>query len=631
MTVRQRLLLNSLIGVAIVAGVSVSAWYGLNRLGDPSDRQGRLAAARSSQQDADMMHDALHADVLLSLLVGPTSATRRAEVSRQTGEDAARLERDLTELANLGLDQRDAPSLHAVGEQFSAYAGEAEAMVAGAAIDAGAARARLPRFERLFRAAEGGGDGLTRELTASLATAVADAQADSRSFRTQILVSAFVGALTLLLFAGLLARSIVRRLEALGAAAQRIVAGDLAARAEPHGGDEIAELSDNVNAMADSLVGVLGRLEDEAARDRFGSQLSEALEVADEERAVLAVVERAMTTIAPTAPMELLLSDSSRSHMRAAASSPAAGPPGCPVESPFNCVAVRRGHPVVFETGEALNACPKLRGRLGGDCSAVCAPVTFMGRAIGVLHATAPAGEVASPEQVAELAILANQAGARIGTVRAFAKTQLQASTDSLTGLVNRRTMENRARPLLRDGRPFALAMCDLDRFKALNDTHGHEAGDQALRLFADVLRGAVRTGDIVARQGGEEFVVVFPETDASGAAVILERVRTQLVEAVRGTKQPAFTASFGVTDSSRGRSLEDLLRLADAGLYAAKAAGRDRVVVADPEQIAPVRPMPRAHHVFDEDLDAASDEIRLGMWEMLNEEDPRPSGVEIR
>ena len=106
----------------------------------------------------------------------------------------------------------------------------------------------------------------------------------------------------------------------------------------------------------------------------------------------------------------------------------------------------------MFETSESLNACPKLRDRPGRPCSAVCVPVSFMGRALGVLHATGPVGKPLAATQVAQLTTLATQAGARIGTVRAFQRTQLQASTDGLTGLVNRRTLETRLRSLIKQG-----------------------------------------------------------------------------------------------------------------------------------------------------------------------------------
>ena len=364
-------------------------------------------------------------------------------------------------------------------------------------------------------------------------------------------------------------------------------------------------------------------------RDTFGTQLIEALEMADEELATFEVVERAMVEISTESPMELLLSDSSRAHLEQAATNPTAGAPACPVQSPFSCVAVRRGNPVVFETSESLNACPKLRERPGGACSAVCVPVSFMGRALGVLHATGPAGEPLDASQVAQLTTLAAQAGARIGTVRAFQRTQLQASTDGLTGLVNRRTLETQLRSLIKQGRPFALAMADLDRFKHLNDTHGHEAGDRALRAFAQIGEEVLRADDIIARWGGEEFVIVVPDLDRHHAGGVLERIRSRLAGSHDGG-HPAFTASFGLTDSTRADTLDQLLQLADAALYAAKESGRDRIVINDARPDEPTtaaapetsdRSAPRAHGR------GSFAPLHPG----IDEEDPHPSGLEIR
>jgi len=317
-------------------------------------------------------------------------------------------------------------------------------------------------------------------------------------------------------------------------------------------------------------------------RDKFGGQLVEALEMADEEDSAYNVVERAMSEISPATPMELLLSDSSRAHLKRVATSPSAGAPECPVESPFSCAAVRRGSAVVFESSEALNACPKLRDRPGGACSAACVPVGFMGRALGVLHVTAPEGAPPDALAVDQLTVLATQAGTRIGTVRAFEKSQLQAATDGLTGLANRRTIQTELRGLIKGGHEFAVAMADLDEFKKLNDKYGHEAGDRALRLFAQVCQGVLREDDVVARWGGEEFIIVLPGLDRQGALLVLERARERLAEAHVGT-HPRFTASFGLTDSTEAESLEELLMIADAALYDSKAAGRDRITVGSP------------------------------------------------
>jgi diguanylate cyclase (GGDEF)-like protein len=368
----------------------------------------------------------------------------------------------------------------------------------------------------------------------------------------------------------------------------------------------------------------------QAQRDTFGSQLVEALEMADEESSAFDIIERAMMEIAPSSPMELLLSDSSRAHLERTATSPSAGPPACPVQSPFSCVAVRRGNPVVFESSEALNACPKLRNRASGPCSAACVPVSFMGRALGVLHATGPDGAPPTADQVTQLTTLATQAGARIGTVRAFEKTQLQASTDSLTGLVNRRTLESQVRGLINQKRKISLAVADLDHFKAINDTHGHEAGDRALRLFSQVSTKSLRDEDILARWGGEEFVFVFPGLDSHEAVRVLDRLRETLAEAQPGSAS-CVTASFGVTDSDGNVSLEQMLHTADCGLYVSKQSGRDRVTIGELSADAPGAPSPR-----DEQNGALpSNGHRRGARPMLHEasdeEEPRPTGLEIR
>jgi diguanylate cyclase (GGDEF)-like protein len=163
---------------------------------------------------------------------------------------------------------------------------------------------------------------------------------------------------------------------------------------------------------------------------------------------------------------------------------------------------------------------------------------------------------------------------------RALAAAERLLNVDPLTGLLNRRGVEARIAQLLAAGVPFSLAMADLDGFKLLNDTHGHAVGDRALRLFAHTLAASVRPGDEAARFGGEEFVVLLPNADADAATAVLERVRGALRRALADADVPPFTSSFGVADRCCNATADEILEHADRALYAAKRAGRDRVVV---------------------------------------------------
>jgi diguanylate cyclase (GGDEF)-like protein len=163
--------------------------------------------------------------------------------------------------------------------------------------------------------------------------------------------------------------------------------------------------------------------------------------------------------------------------------------------------------------------------------------------------------------------------------------------TDELTGLTNRRHLDDEMERELqrhdRHKRALAVLMLDVDRFKSLNDTHGHPAGDAVLRQLAQVLQATTRKGDTVARYGGEEFVVILPETPAAGALHLAEKIR-EAVEAHRftidesGTEVRA-TVSLGLSRfPDHGRAPEALVSAADQALYRSKQGGRNRVTTAD-------------------------------------------------
>ncbi len=162
----------------------------------------------------------------------------------------------------------------------------------------------------------------------------------------------------------------------------------------------------------------------------------------------------------------------------------------------------------------------------------------------------------------------------------ALIEAQRLSRVDPLTGLLNRRGVEERIAGMREEGASFAIAIADLDGFKVLNDTHGHAVGDRALRLFAHTLAASIRPQDEAARFGGEEFVVLLPGADLEAATAVLERVRVALRRALHDADLPPFTSSFGVAASARGAAPAEVLEAADRALYAAKRAGRDRVVV---------------------------------------------------
>jgi diguanylate cyclase (GGDEF)-like protein len=162
------------------------------------------------------------------------------------------------------------------------------------------------------------------------------------------------------------------------------------------------------------------------------------------------------------------------------------------------------------------------------------------------------------------------------------------SATDALTELPNRRAIDARVRDEFaragRSGRPFALALLDIDDFKGVNDAYGHDVGDRVLVRVARLLETSVRSIDVVARWGGEEFALVLPETAREASLPVLERVRAAIANEPWGRVASGLTltASIGVADASEADDPLELLRIADRRLFAAKSIGRDRVVLKD-------------------------------------------------
>ncbi|MFQ5449542.1 MAG: diguanylate cyclase [Nitrospinaceae bacterium] len=179
-----------------------------------------------------------------------------------------------------------------------------------------------------------------------------------------------------------------------------------------------------------------------------------------------------------------------------------------------------------------------------------------------------------------------------ISNAQSFEKAERLSVTDGLTGLTNRQQMqallENEVLRCKRYGSSLSLVMIDVDHFKEINDTHGHQEGDEVLVKVASIVKKFCRSHDVAARYGGEEFVLVLPETHLAGARVMAERIRQQVAgqtfEHAGGTFQVTLSCGIAEFDGNLTRDQSDLIRVADQALYRAKEGGRNRTVEGRPD-----------------------------------------------
>lgn len=219
--------------------------------------------------------------------------------------------------------------------------------------------------------------------------------------------------------------------------------------------------------------------------------------------------------------------------------------------------------------------------------SVVVIPLMVRERALGTLVLGSYRAR-AFPDDVRPiLEVLASHIAVSLSGARMMRTLEDLATIDGLTGLLNKRTLtevgEQKVRSALRFERSLSVIICDLDHFKTVNDTHGHDVGDRVLRGLGEILQRSKRATDAVGRFGGEEFVIVCEETDSDGAQLLAERVRRELESVVFPAKQTelSVTCSIGIaTCPESGDTWTDLFKAADEALYASKRGGRNRTTV---------------------------------------------------
>ncbi|HLU43876.1 MAG TPA: diguanylate cyclase [Natronosporangium sp.] len=421
--------------------------------------------------------------------------------------------------------------------------------------------------------------------------------------------------------AGWLGRGATRPLRELSRAADRLAAGELTTRVPIRTRDEAGQLAAAFNRMAQRTQGHVRALR--AGREQLRQQLTVLGNILssthDLDRLLRVVLHTAQATTGARAGAVMLIDRSTRTLVGQATA------PGD--RSPADQLI-----PIRVPLGEGLLggvavAGAAQRGRIG-PAGPVPHPEEPDCRTYLLVPITAPAGGTVPPapwpappsvrgvlavydrfggddfddHDLAALQILAGRVGAAVDNVRMHQETQRLSLTDPLTGLWNYRHLRTALRREVeranRFHHPLAVLLLDLDRFKSVNDRHGHAAGDAVLVEFAARVRSMIREVDVPFRHGGEEFVLLLPETDTRGATVLAQRLgaavrSTPVVIGTRGDGAGRIgitvTVSIGIAVyPTHGRHPEALLEAADDALYRAKADGRDTYRVA-----APVEPEP--------------------------------------
>jgi diguanylate cyclase (GGDEF)-like protein len=361
----------------------------------------------------------------------------------------------------------------------------------------------------------------------------------------------------------LLARNVVPRIRRYSQFASAVASGDLSVRVASRGSDELA---------------TLGRTLDEMVERR---EFVDTLQVTDSEEVAHDLLKRQVQRCVPGSSAVILNRNNSDDRLEAKTAVPGDSPLKVSLSGakPRSCLAVRlaRSHSEDPDH-ETLTRC-EVCGQTGRRTT--CEPLLVGGEVIGSVLLEHP--DPLHQEQTAALRGSVSQAAPILANLRDLALAQFRASTDGLTALPNQRAVKDTVKRMVaqtsRTLAPLSAIMFDLDHFKQINDSYGHDRGDDVLAAVGAVLAETARASDFVGRNGGEEFIVLLPATDTDPALVVAEKIRAAISDiSVTGVDR-AITASLGVaTIPDHAGDGDQLVRAADRALYLAKTNGRNRV-----------------------------------------------------
>ncbi len=400
-----------------------------------------------------------------------------------------------------------------------------------------------------------------------------------------VLVVATVGAGVL---AFMLARATARPLRELAAGANAIAAGNYDQHIEVRSSDEVGQLARAFNEMAERLsihIAELGKSREELKRalTRFGETLRSTHDL---RKMLQVVLDTSMDTLRARRGLLMLMNASRDGLVVTLARGITSRDFELKLDEGVAGYVAATGDGVRIPNGKDF---PMPAPQEPPFRTVLSIPIFSQERVIAVLSLfDKQGGRNFTEADLGTLTSLADQAGVAIENVLLHQEAQQLAITDALTGIWNYRyfqmEFEHEIDRATRFKRPFSLVMFDLDDFKALNDTHGHQRGDEILAELAHRVRDAIRDIDVFARYGGEEFLLVLPETDADGGLRTAEKIRHLIASAPLGQEPLAVTVSVGVASFPiHGADGPSLLRAADLAMYEAKARGKNRAVLYRP------------------------------------------------
>ncbi|RJQ43916.1 MAG: diguanylate cyclase [Gaiellales bacterium] len=406
------------------------------------------------------------------------------------------------------------------------------------------------------------------------------ASAEARSY---LILAAIVG-ISLSLFVTVITyRRLNRPVTELKEASMAMIHGDMERRVRVTTDDEVGELGRSFNLMAAAVQDKIGQL----------TNLSEiALAISSEldwSRVLDVVMDKGIELTGSDAAAIVLYDEEKRRFTDVYTSG---------LSDDFTTrMRFRRGglaERVIFGDQAVFSDDIQAHHRLSklareeGITAFICLPLKVRKRKLGVFYVYSKKTDAYGREEVAVLSILSNQAAIAIQNAMMYERSQEKALTDGLTGLYNQRHFYARLHEEVeraeRSRKPLSIIFCDLDHFKAFNDTNGHALGDQALKEAGRVITESKRAIDVAARYGGEEFALILPDTDSSGAQIIAHRIRRRVaaLEFESKAKGPvSLTVSIGVASyPNDAANPRELVEKADWSMYHSKRHGRDRVTL---------------------------------------------------